>query len=77
MTLTITHEGDIVTLYDDLLHKLNLGSMTMRRASHVEFNPTLQEWEVSLAEKSGEVVYRHPSRSVCLAWERDYFNDRL
>jgi hypothetical protein len=77
MTLTITDQGDIVTLYDDALHKLNLGRLTMQRASHVEFNPLLQEWEVSLADHTGEVVFRHPSRVTCLAWERNYFNERL
>jgi hypothetical protein len=77
MTLTITTEGDIVTLYDDRLHKLNLGRMSMRRASHVEFNAASQEWEVSLPDHTGEVLFTHPDRATCLAWEREYFTERL
>jgi hypothetical protein len=77
MTLTITTEGDIVTLYDDRLHKLNLGPMTMRRASHVEFNAASQQWEVSLPVRTGEVLFTHHDRATCLAWEREYFTALL
>jgi len=77
MTLTITTEGDIVTLYDDRLHKLNLGRMSMRRASHVEFNAASQEWEVSLPDHAGQVLFTHPDRATCLAWEREYFTELL
>lgn len=77
MTLTITECGDIQALYDDRLHKLHLGRMTMRRASHVEFNAASQEWEVSLPDTCGEVLFAHPDRATCLAWEREYFTERL
>lgn len=60
--------GEARAVQDDILASLDLGRMAMERASTVEWNETGQEWEVRFTD-SQEVVYRHPSREQCIAWE--------
>ena len=62
-------------LYTEAIDLHELGSLRMRRASSVEFEPLIQQWEVRLPD--GTLLHRHPSRAACLAWERKHFNQQL
>ncbi len=55
-------------LYTEDIDLQTLGRLTIRRASFVEFNEEVQQWEVRL--ESGRVLYRNPSREDCITWER-------
>jgi hypothetical protein len=44
MKLVIDVDGDVHGVYSDSLSKLNLGTLHVDRASHVEFCYSSQEW---------------------------------
>ena len=68
-TIVFTADGSGHCLYDETIDLAQLGSLSMRRASHVEFSEARQCWEV-LSPDRIHVHYRSPSRRQCLAWER-------
>jgi hypothetical protein len=70
--LTIDHQGTVTGLYTELIELSRLGRLAITRATNIEFNPATQQWEVKDAE--GVILFSHPSRSCCLAWEVDRFN---
>jgi len=59
-------------LYTELVDLKTLGTLDICRASNIKFNQQAQEWEVWNPE--GKLLYSNASRSVCLAWEQQYFN---
>ncbi|MDR1282414.1 MAG: hypothetical protein LBK99_16570 [Opitutaceae bacterium] len=69
-TLTIGPDGTITGLYTEAIPLASLGRMSMRRASHIEFNETSQIWEVLSPDKT-RVLFSDFSRSTCLQWEHD------
>lgn len=76
MDIFIEPDGRLVALHSDLIPLPELGRMTTRRVSDIQWSDTRQEWEVfGLAE--GRVLFRHRDRSACLAWEVEYFNNKL
>ena len=70
--LTIDHHGTVTGLYTELIELSQLGRLEITRATTIEFNPTIQQWEVK--DVAGKLLHRDPSRSRCLAWELDHFN---
>jgi len=44
--LFLRPDGKVEGLYHDILPTLDLGKLSVRRASNVEFNNITQEWEV-------------------------------
>ncbi len=74
--LTFNPEGIGTGLYTEAIDLHCIGRLEMCRASRVEFNEGTQKWDVFEADKSAypASLYSHPSRSACLAWEREYFN---
>ena len=65
--------GDIVTLYTDEIDLYELGIIReVRRASHVEFDETRQEWMVLTPD--GEVVHRNKSREQAIESEIGNFS---
>lgn len=66
--------GHAICLHTDAINLAELGKLTVRRASSVEFNETAQTWEVKIG---GKVRFQNPIRSACLYWEREYFNRKL
>jgi len=62
-------------LYTEAIDLHELGSLHMRRASSVEFEPVSQQWEVRLPD--GTLLHSDRSREACLRWERIHFNHRL
>lgn len=75
-TLSISDNGDIETLWTDKIPLQELGSLSMSRASNIEFNEGIQMWEVFIAG-SKVAAYANPSRQECLDWEIEYFNRRI
>jgi hypothetical protein len=59
-------------LFTEAIDLSSLGALEIVRASSIEFNNTAQQWEVKSPE--GELMFSHPSRQACLAWEHQYFN---
>jgi hypothetical protein len=72
-TLLIEPTGEIIGLYSELIPLTALGHVTTKRATSVEFNEAIQEWQVT--EVGCEAVYySHPSRQRCLEWEHATFS---
>lgn len=71
--LLIEPTGGIICLHTEMIPLQALGKMKTRRASTVEFNETIQEWQVR-EPGCDAVYYSHPSREVCLEWERRTFS---
>ena len=74
--LRIDPTGDITCLYTEALDLADLGTVTIRRASLVEWNGTLRAWTVTLPDGTflaGPFV----SRSQAVAFEISYWNERL
>lgn len=87
--LRITPNGNVTGLWDDQVDWRSLGSLTVRRASHVEFCRRRQLWHVRgararnalrailqivLRRPFGEILYWSTTREQALAWEREYFS---
>jgi hypothetical protein len=67
--IKITRDGDIQFIYADTLQPLyELGSTTIRRASHVEPTPDGQ-WSVDLAPSHGPTLGPFPTRTAALTAE--------
>ena len=64
--------GDGHCLYTEALDLTAIGSLQMTRASTIEFNQSNQEWEVR--DSANTLLYSNPSRTACLDWEQQHFN---
>jgi hypothetical protein len=71
--LRITPDGRIRGLWSDDIQLGKLGVLSVRRASHVEFDGECQHWTVSLAQAPGRVLFRSSNRNDALAWEHQHF----
>ena len=72
MNLTFDREGNGHCLYTEIIPLQSLGTLEMQRAAHIEFNHAAQQWEVK--DTDGAILFADPSRSRCLAWEVEHFN---
>ena len=70
--LTFTQDGTVHCLHTDAIPLQSLGTLTVQRATTIEFNASTQQWEVKANE--GAILFTNPSRSCCLTWELDRFN---
>ena len=70
--LTFDPDGHGHCLHTDAIPLQSLGTLEVQRASTIEFNPAVQQWEVK--DATGLTLHSDPSRSCCLAWELDRFN---
>ena len=86
--LHITLDGSVQALWTDDIRWVCLGSVHVRRASHVEFDDRRQCWCVREAmpngvlrrwlqrlfgRPTGRVLHRAASRSLALTWEHEHF----
>ncbi len=84
--LRISPDGTVRALWSDELDWRALGSISVRRASHVEFCDRRQQWYVWVAKPEGwirrrlqwwlgrpfgEILFWAGTRSDALAWERE------
>ena len=70
--LTFDPDGRGHCLHTDAIPLQSLGTLTVQRATTIEFNASTQQWEVK--DAAGAILHSNPSRSCCLAWEMDRFN---
>jgi len=70
-------DGTGYAVYTEALPLAELGQLSMRRASSVEYNETKQKWEVRLTSNPDQVAYSHESRSECIRWEIETLNRQL
>ena len=70
--LTFDVDGVVRCLHTDAIPLQALGTLTVQRATTIEFNASTQQWEVK--DAAGVILHSDPSRSRCLAWEAEHFN---
>ena len=70
--LTFDADGIGHCLHTDAIPLQSLGTLTVQRATTIEFNASTQQWEVK--DSAGVILHTKPSRSCCLAWEVEHFN---
>ena len=70
--LTFDPHGQLHCLYTEALDLTAIGPLEITRASSIEHNHATQQWEVRDAGE--KLLYQHPSRTACLAWEHQHFN---
>ncbi|TXT46356.1 MAG: hypothetical protein FD140_4492 [Limisphaerales bacterium] len=70
--LTFELDGTGHCLHTDAIPLQSLGTLEVHRATNIEFNSAVQQWEVK--DATGLTLHSDPSRSCCLAWELDRFN---
>ena len=59
-------------LYTEVIDLSTIGALEIHRATTIEFNNDSQAWEVK--DNDGEILFGNPSRSACLEWEHQRFN---
>ena len=69
MDLIVHYDGRIVCVYSEALDLASLGSLTIRRASHVEPD-ALGQWLADLAPVGGPKLGPFSQRSCALAAEQ-------
>jgi hypothetical protein len=69
LVLTINPDGAGSCLYSELIDLQSIGSLDIRRASHIEFNNTTQRWEVK--NLRGNVLFFAKTRIACVEWEHE------
>ncbi len=78
MTITFHDDGTASGLWAEDIPLHDLGSLSVKRASTIEFNDQTSEWEVRLIDSAtqtpGEVRFSNPSRQACIAWEHKFFD---
>ena len=73
--LSVAADGEITCLWTEVIDLSALGSLSIRRASTVEFNEQRQLWTVEVPG-TGE-IFADVSRERCLEFEREWFADRV
>ena len=69
--------GAVSLLHDDaLLQHIGTVPVKVDRLSSIEFDNGAKVWN-TCSERTGVVLYRHPSRAQCLAWEKDHVRELL
>ena len=67
--------GTIITIHDDILPDMDLGDMSIERASHVLFDEVSQTWEVVINDVV--VLDGFVKRGEAIEAEIDYLNNQL
>lgn len=70
--LTFDAQGLARCLYTDAIPLQSLGTLEIHRATTIEFSSAGQLWDVKDTE--GAILFSDPSRSRCVAWELEHFN---
>ena len=70
--LTFEPDGVVRCLHTDAIPLQALGTLSVQRATTIEFNASTQQWEVK--DAAGVILHSNHSRSCCLAWEHQHFN---
>ena len=70
--LTFELDGVVRCLHTDAIPLQSLGTLEVHRATSIEFNASTQQWEVK--DGDGAILFTNHSRSRCLDWEVQHFN---
>lgn len=73
-TLYCLPDGTVQGLYTEAIDLTVLGSLSIHRATSIEFDNDAQTWRV--ITPMGQPIYSDRSRQECLRWERNYFNQQ-
>jgi hypothetical protein len=71
MVLTFDKKGNGHCLYGELVDLRAIGTLSCRRASHIEFDEETQQWQ-ALSPDRQTVLFHDPLRTVCEDWEHDH-----
>lgn len=74
--ISIDQDGNVQSLYTDEIDLSEIGKMEVTRASTIDWNDSLQLWEVTI-EGFNFPSFSNRSRKACVDWEIGYFNARL
>lgn len=74
MNLFFHPDGTAACLHSEAIPLQSLGTLTVRRASWIDFNQSRQSWEVRLDPKDNHPVFSSPNRDTCLQWEEKFFD---
>jgi hypothetical protein len=77
IAIQFSADGAGQAVYTEALPLSELGQLSMRRASSVEYNENSQQWQVRFADDHSEVAFSHESRRACIEWEIATLNNRL
>lgn len=69
LVVTFDATGAGSCLYSELIDLHSIGSLEIRRASHIEFNNASQKWEVK--NLKGRVLFFAKARLACVEWEQE------
>lgn len=83
--IEFTPDGKAECLHAEVIPLEQLGTLSMERASSIEWNAQEQVWEVRgpmenvpFVQRAGWIVlFSDASRDACLMWERIMFNDKI
>jgi len=75
MRVVIDTGGVVKAVYSDRLKNMNIGPMSVTRASNVEFNEKTQLWEAITPE--GELIAQGPNRDDVIQAEVAEIESRL
>ena len=70
--LTFKPTGMVVGIYTEAIPLKEIGALKVNRLTEIEFNNASQEWEAR--DMAGTLMFSHPSRQRCLAWEHQHFS---
>ena len=74
LAITFTPDGLGKCLYTEAIELSKIGSLTVERASRIEFDIDRQVWRV--LDMRGNPLHEAHSRQACLEWERAHFEDQ-
>lgn len=73
--LVFTPDGSGRCLFTEAIDLSRIGSLSLRRATRIEFDNQAQYWRVYLA-RGRLALFNSPSRQQCLEWERQYLEQQ-
>ena len=74
IAITFTPDGTGHALYTEAIDLTALGSLSIQRATTIEFDNNSQYWRVR--DPDGFPLFNSPSRQTCLDWERRYLDQQ-
>ncbi len=74
-TLIFTADGRGHGLHTERIRLERIGELHIERASRVEFDNRAGLWRV-LPPHGHDPLFSHPSRRICLDWERAWWQER-
>jgi hypothetical protein len=78
MMLYVRPNGSAQCLYGEQINLGELGGLDIRRASHVEPDPTQTgRWYVDLEPVGGPTMHGFATRAAALAAEEQWLNERM